>query len=115
MGGRLTRTPDHQKDSVRGRLDHIGVAKYGGTEDEDALIIERVRELADARGVSMAAIAIAWELENVTAPIVGITNPDRVGDVVAAVNVRLTDKEIAYLDEPHIPHRLVGVMARYGR
>ena len=114
-GGRLTRLPEHQQDSVRGRLDHIGVAKYGATLDVDEGVIERVHDLAKVRGVTMTTIAIAWELTKVTAPVVGVTKPGRIGDIVAACDMHLNDDEMAYLDELYVPHRLVGVMERYGR
>lgn len=114
-GGRLTRTPKHQGDSLRGRIDHIGVSKYGATLDADAPIIERVDELAQKYGVSMTTIALAWELTTVTAPVVGVTKPGRIVDIVGAFDVKLTEDDIAYLDELYVPHKLVGVMARFGR
>lgn len=114
-GGRLTRLPEHQEDSLRGRIDHIGVSKYGATLDEDAPIIERVHELAQRHGVSMTTVALAWELRRVTAPVVGVTKPGRIADIVGALDLDLTEEEIAYLDAPYMPHRLVGVMARFGR
>lgn len=109
-GGRLTRLPEEQRSTKRGRLDEIGVWKYGSTEDADRPIIMRVHELAEKHGVPMATIALAWELAKVTSPIVGATRPERVGQVVDAIDVALTPEEIDYLEEPYVPHRLVGVM-----
>lgn len=58
----------------------------------------------------MATIALAWELTKATSPIVGITKPGRVGQVADAFDISPTSEEVAYLEEPYVPHRLVGVM-----
>ena len=83
-GGRLTRLPEEQLSTERGRLDRIAVWKYGSTEDADKPIIMRVHELAERRGVPMATIALAWELTKATSPSVGITKPGRVRQVADA-------------------------------
>ncbi len=114
-GGRLTRLPEHQEDSLRGRIDHIGVLKYGSTLDMDEPIIRRVHELSQRYGVSMTTIALAWELSKTTSPVVGATKPGRVAGVVGALDLVLSEDDIAYLEEPYQPHRLVGVMARFAR
>ena len=109
-GGRLSRLPEEQLNSKRGRLDKIGVAKYGSTLGEDAPIIQHVYELAEAHGTSMANIALAWLLTKADAPIVGATKPERVAQTVEALSIELSPEDIAYLEEPYVPHRLVGVM-----
>lgn len=109
-GGRLTRLPEDQLSSKRGRLDKIGAAKYGSTEAVDRPIIMRVHELAKKHDVSMTTIALAWELQKTTSPVVGVTKPERIPDIVAAFDVSLSSEEIAYLEQPYVPHRLVGVM-----
>lgn len=58
----------------------------------------------------MATIALAWELTKATSPSVGITKPGRVRQVADAFDISLTSEEVAYLEEPYVPHRLVGVM-----
>lgn len=60
----------------------------------------------------MTEISLAWLLTKVTAPVVGATASHHVEGAVKAVNLKLTKDEIAYLEEPYIPHRLVGVMSQ---
>lgn len=114
-GGRLTRLPEHQQDSLRGRIDHIGVSKYGSTMEIDEPIILRVNELAQRYDTSMTTVTLAWELSKVAVPVVGATKPGRIADVTAALELALSEDDITYLEEPYQPHRLVGVMARFGR
>ncbi|KAI0806628.1 aryl-alcohol dehydrogenase [Fomes fomentarius] len=73
-------------------------------------IVNRVEELAKKKEVSMAQIALAWLLakEGVTAPIVGTTRLENLKDAIAAVNVKLTDEEIKYLEEPYRPLPING-------
>ena len=86
--------------------------KYNGTADEDSVIIARVAELAEKRGVSMTEISLAWLLTKVTAPIVGVTKLSHVEGMAKAADLCLTKEEIDYLEEPYAPHALVGVMAQ---
>ena len=74
--------------------------------DADAPIVDAVARVAEARGVPMAQVALAWVLRNpaVTAPIVGATKPHHLADAVAALDLRLTDEEVAALEEPYLPH-----------
>ena len=76
------------------------------------MIIRRVAELAEKHSVSMTEISLAWLLTKVTAPIVGMTKPEQIEGAVKAVDLTLSAEELAYLEEPYIPHRLVGVMAQ---
>jgi len=107
-GGRLARDPDEK--TKRAETDQIAKWKYDATSDIDRPIIERVGELAKKHGVSRAQIALAWLLhkEGVTAPIVGATKISHLEDAVGALSVKLTPEEIAYLEEPYIPHPVVG-------
>ena len=107
--GRLSKKPGET--SKRLELDAYAKGKYDATAEKDALIIERVAELAEKRGVSMTEISLAWLLTKVTSPIVGATKFHHVDGAVAAVDLELTAEEIAYLEEPYVPHVLVGVMA----
>ena len=59
----------------------------------------------------MTEVSLAWLLTKVTAPVVGATKPHHVDGAVAATELTLTAEEIAYLEEPYVPHALVGVMA----
>jgi aryl-alcohol dehydrogenase (NADP+) len=79
----------------------------------DRVIVERVAEIANERGVSRAQVALAWVLANpvVTAPIVGVTKEHHLDDAVAAVDVQLSAEEIARLEDPYTPHA-VAVFCR---
>ena len=89
--------------------------KYDAAEAMDMPIIARVAELAERHGVSMAQIALAWHwARGVEAPIVGCSKPERVDEAVAALDVSLSDEELAYLEELYVAHELVGPQARPG-
>ena len=76
------------------------------------MIIGRVAELAEKRGVSMTEISLAWLLTKVTSPVVGATKFHHIEGAAKAVGLELTDEETAYLEEPYVPHPLAGVMAQ---
>jgi len=97
--------------SKRMEEDAFAKGKYDHTAQQDAVIIHRVEELAQKRGVSMTEISIAWLLTKVAAPVVGATKKHHVDGAVAAVDISLSPEEIAYLEEPYVPHKLVGIMA----
>ena len=107
--GRLARRPGET--SKRLEQDTFAKGKYDATAEQDALIIERVAELAERYETSMTAVSLAWLLTKVTSPIVGGTKPYHVEGPAAASDLVLTQEDIAYLEEPYVPHALVGVMA----
>ena len=74
--------------------------------DDDQPIVEAVQQVAAERGIPMAQVALAWVLRNpvVSAPIVGATKPHHLADAVAALEVQLSDEEVARLEEPYGPH-----------
>jgi 1-deoxyxylulose-5-phosphate synthase len=104
--GRLTR--DWDETTARSETDAFGSRLYD--ERSDRAIVERVAEIAAQRGVSRAQVALAWVLAKpvVTAPIVGVTKDHHLDDAVAAVDLQLTDEEVARLEEPYTPHAVVG-------
>ena len=112
-GGRLSKRPGET--SKRLEEDAYAKFKYDATAEADGKIIARVAELADKRGVSMTEISLAWLLTKVTAPVVGATKFSHVDGAVRAVELALTQDEINYLEEPYVPHALVGVMAQNGK
>ena len=112
-GGRLAKLPGES--SKRLEQDSYAKLKYDATAKQDGVIISRVAELAEKYGVSMTEISLAWLLTKVTSPVVGATKPHHVEGAVKAVNLVLSDKELAYLEEPYVPHALVGVMAQNTR
>lgn len=109
-GGRLSKKAGET--SKRLEEDSYAKLKYDATAQQDRVIIERVEELAEKHGVSMTEISLAWLLTKVASPIVGATKPHHVDGAVKAVDIHLAQEEILYLEEPYIPHRLVGVMAQ---
>ena len=107
--GRLTR--DWTADSsLRAQTDQIAISKYDATVDADRQIIVRVAELAEKHGVLRSQIALAWLLqkEPVTAPIIGATKVAHLDDAAGALAVKLSAEEVAYLEEPYVPHRVIG-------
>ncbi len=107
--GRLSRRPNDES-TKRLDEDKIAMGKYGVALEADSVIIGRVIELAEKRNVTMTEISLAWLLTKSTSPIVGATKLSHIDGAVNAVKLTLTEEEIAYLEEPYIPHKLVGVM-----
>ena len=108
--GRLSRRLGET--SKRFEEDSYAKFKYDASADADARVIDRVAEVAEARGVTMTEVALAWLLTKVASPVVGATKPHHVDGAVAAVDFALSDEEVAYLEEPYVPHAIVGVMAQ---
>ncbi|WP_339157631.1 aldo/keto reductase [Paenibacillus sp. FSL W8-0186] len=106
--GRLTR--DWSETTHRSETDQVQKSKYDSTADSDRLIVERVAAIAEKRGVPRIHIALAWLLqkEPVTAPIIGATKTSHLEDAIGALSIALTPEEIASLEEPYVPHRIVG-------
>ncbi len=109
--GRLSRLPG-ENGTKRALEDTYAKFKYDATADQDSVIISRTAETAEKRGVTMTEISLAWLLTKVTSPVVGATKLHHVEGACRAVDVQLTDEEIAYLEEPYVPHPLAGVMAQ---
>jgi 1-deoxyxylulose-5-phosphate synthase len=104
--GRLTR--DLEKATNRSEKDPYGARLYH--DPSDGGIAERLAEVASRREVSRAQVALAWMLSKsvVTAPIIGATKPQHLDDAIAAVDLHLSETEIASLEEPYKPHAVVG-------
>ncbi len=112
--GHLTRAT-WESDSVRSTTDATMRAKYDRARELDLPVIERVAEVAERHGVPMADVALAWHwAKGVAAPIVGCSRPSRVDDAVRALDLVLTPEEVAYLEEPYLPHEIVGPAPRPG-
>ena len=109
-GGRLSKRPGET--SKRLREDSYAHLKYDATAEQDGVIIARVAELAEKHGVSMSEISLAWLLTKAAAPVVGATRLSHIEGAAKAVDLVLSTEEIAYLEEPYVPHTLVGVMAQ---
>lgn len=103
--GRLTRPWD--TDTARSETDEFGRSLY---RDEDRTVVEKVLAVAERRGVAPAQVGLAWLLAQpaVTSPIVGVTRPEHLTDAIAAVDLELTDDEVAELGADYVPHAIAG-------
>ena len=106
--GRLTR--DWDATTARTETDEFGKTLYGRTGDADRKVVERVAEMANARGVPRAQVALAWVAQKpgITSPIVGASKPAHLTDAVAALRLNLTAEEIAVLESAYVPHTTAG-------
>lgn len=108
--GHLTR-PEWNTDTLRSKTDRVAMGKYDRTEEQDIKIVSRVYELALKYGVKMQQIALAWHwAKGVASPIIGSTKVLHLEDAIKALDVKLTPEDIEYLEEPYIPHRIVGAI-----
>ncbi len=108
--GRLTRAWESQSSTTRSQTDEYGKQIYSGTEEADKPVVDRVGEIAEARGITRAQIALAWLFQQpaVTAPIVGATKPHHLEEAVGALAIKLSEAEIEALEAPYVPHPVVG-------
>jgi aryl-alcohol dehydrogenase-like predicted oxidoreductase len=92
--------------STRWESDRLGIQRRAQAPDADRQVVERVGEIARARGVPMASVALAWMLSKpmITAPIIGATKLAHLDEAVQAVEVKLGPEEIASLEAPYVPH-----------
>jgi len=104
--GRLARGPQ-AGGTTRADTDSIADRMY---TDADDAVVRAVSDVAKARGLAPAQVALAWVLqrEAVTAPIVGATKPGHVEDAVAALDVELDEDEVAALEAPYVAHPVLG-------
>ena len=108
--GHLTR-PQWNSDTLRSKTDRVAMGKYDRTEEQDMEIVRRVHELALKYNVKMQQIALAWHwAKGVSAPIIGATKAAHLDDAAKALAVKLTPEDISYLEEPYVPHRIVGAI-----
>lgn len=106
--GRLTR--DWAETTYRSKTDEIQKSKYDKTTEADQLVVERVASIAEKHEVPRVHVALAWLLQKgqVTAPIIGATKISHLENAVDALSLKLTPEEIAFLEEPYVPHQVVG-------
>jgi aryl-alcohol dehydrogenase-like predicted oxidoreductase len=103
-----TRTREGERRTRRSETDPLQDRMYGSPEDFD--VVDRVAEVAAERGVPPAQVALAWLLHKpgVTAPIVGATKLEHLEDALAAAELELSPEEMARLEEPYVPHPVLG-------
>jgi 1-deoxyxylulose-5-phosphate synthase len=106
--GRLTR--DWSETTKRYETDQIAKSKYDATADADRLVVERLATIAEKRGVPRVQIALAWLLQKkpVMIPIIGVTKISHLENAVPSISIKLTPEEISFMEEPYVPHRIVG-------
>jgi aryl-alcohol dehydrogenase (NADP+) len=106
--GRLTRQPSDLT-TTRSTSDQFAGTLYP-QEQADNAVIERVGHVAKQLGVPMARVALAWVLASdvITAPIVGVTKQHHLDDAIASLDVDLGAEQITQLEEPYVPHEVVG-------
>ncbi|MHA6310415.1 aldo/keto reductase [Pantoea sp. S-LA4] len=106
--GKLTRP--WGETTARSSSDKVMESLYANTEENDAAIAQRLAQVAEDKGVSRAQVALAWLLSKpaVTAPIIGASRAEQFDDLVKAVEVTLSEAEIAALEEVYQPHQAVG-------
>lgn len=106
--GRLTR--DWSETTQRSETDQIAKGKYDATAAADKLVVERLASVAEKRGLPRVQVALAWLMQKqpVTIPIIGATKFSHLENAMPAIDVQLTAEEIAFMEEPYIPHKIVG-------
>lgn len=108
-GGHLSRNT-WESNSLRGITDNTVRNKYDKEKDNDMEIIQRVDELAKKYNVSMSQVALAWLLHKGANPIIGSTKPSHYDDAVKAIDLKLSDEDIKYLEELYKAHDIVGAL-----
>jgi aryl-alcohol dehydrogenase-like predicted oxidoreductase len=108
--GVLTGSRTRAGERLTARADSDQFTDYLYAQPTDFDVVERVAEVAGERGVPPAQVALAWLLHKpgVTAPIFGATKLGHVQDALAAEQLELTDQELARLEEPYVPHPVLG-------
>ena len=109
-GGRLSKRPGET--SARLEQDSYAKFKYDAAAAQDAEVLRRVAQVADAHDVTMTEVALAWLIGKTASPVVGATKLHHIEGAARAVSLALTQEEIDCLEQAYVPHRLVGVMAQ---
>lgn len=113
--GRLAR--DWSETTTRLETDQIAKNKYDATAEADKMVVERVAEIAEKHAAPRTHIALAWLLQKkpVVAPVIGATKIAHLESAVESLSVRLTPEDVAYLEEPYVPHPVVGLISYGGQ
>ena len=100
-----------KSDSLRGKTDRVAMGKYDRMEEADMQSIKRVHQLAERYQCKMSQIAIAWHwAKGVSAPIIGATKAAYLDDGAEALKIKLTEEDVAFLEELYVPHPIVGAI-----
>ncbi|MDM7916626.1 MAG: aldo/keto reductase [Candidatus Eisenbacteria bacterium] len=103
-----SRTREHPRETVRSQSDPFADEMY--FREPDYRVLDALLEVSKERGAKPAQVALAWLLSvpGVTAPIIGVTRLEHLDDLAAAVEIALSPEEIARLEEPYVPHPILG-------
>ncbi|EJT01586.1 aldo/keto reductase [Rhizobium sp. CCGE 510] len=107
--GRLSRP--WEESSLRSETDNVTARFYGHADEANRRVVDVVAKIADDKNVSRSLVAMAWlnKKAGVTAPIIGATKLQHLKDAVASLAVKLSDNEVRELEEPYVPHSVVGL------
>ncbi|RFB86941.1 alcohol dehydrogenase [Rhizobium leguminosarum bv. trifolii] len=107
--GRLSRP--WEESSLRSETDNVTARFYGHADEADRRVVDVVAKIADDKNVSRSLVSMAWlnTKAGVTAPIIGATKLQHLKDAVASLAVKLSDDEVRELEEPYVPHSVVGL------
>jgi len=102
------RSRQGERRTARAGNDPLSNERYHSPDDFD--VVDRLAEVAAGRGAPPAQVALAWLLSRpaVTAPILGATRLGHISDALAAVELTLTEEEVRRLEEPYLPHPVLG-------
>ena len=100
----------YRADTKRGQTDAFSRKLYEATEQADRAVVDAVGEVAAARGVARATVALAWLLgkPGITAPIIGASKPHHLKDALSALSLVLSEDETARLEAAYVPHNVAG-------
>ena len=108
--GRVARE-NWNADTMRSKTDKVAHSKYDSTEEADKRIAEKIHEIAEKYATTMTRVAFAWHFaKGITSPIIGATKAKYLDDAVGAFDIRLTEEDIARIDELYVPHKIVGAL-----
>ena len=106
--GRCAR-PNWEADTMRSKTDVVAHGKYDSTEEQDKTIAASIKEHADNYSATMTQVTLAWHYaKGVASPVIGATKTKYLDDAAGAFNVKLTNEDVAYIDELYIPHKITG-------
>ena len=111
--GRVCRLYTDEK-TTRSSNDPGNERKYGHAKDVDTPVIQRVKELAEKKKVSMAQVALAWVLSKplVASPVIGCTKISQLEELCQVFKIKLSPEEIKFLEELYVPHKIVGAIIK---
>ena len=111
--GRVCRLYTDEK-TKRSSNDPGNVKKYEHAKDVDIPVIQRIKEVADKKKVTMAQVSLAWILSKplVVSPVIGCTKISQLEELCQVFKIKLSEDEIKYLEELYVPHKTVGALSK---